>query len=141
MIDLKSFCGSKKTIVSTGKVFDLSKPVSYGGWIYACDNTLAIRVPTTPILSKPDTFPDAAKLFPAKRPTRLVKYPVGGCNICPTCEQVRTRDIGKNWRIARQVEQRILTLPNVRISIPKRASDGMYFKFDGGEGVAMGVRK
>ena len=57
--DLSVFCGVGKS------KFDLSKPVTFGGWTYATDGFMVVRVLSheSAIFPRPDHFPDCAHMF------------------------------------------------------------------------------
>jgi hypothetical protein len=155
VIDLTRFCDPEI------RRYDMSRPITLGGFTYATDARILIRVPT---LNEPDSppgekpFPDCSKQLDwVNQPCDLEWLPfpaepafygtaAGWCE-CPTCGEVTIwkeeqgvfLDLPGSQgtcKIGREYADLLATLPNLQYQITG-PEEPIRLRFDGGHGALM----
>jgi hypothetical protein len=157
LVDLDYYCEP-----GLSQKYEFAKPFVRGGWKYAGDNVLCIRVPAgREATTKADDVPPFASLpWVLTTETNLSPWPAAEYvfakawvtasdseededdpdNDVLTWEPTKTHQwVGKFW-VACENHYRVSILPNVRFLNSGDPKNGIYFRFDGGEGIIMPCR-
>jgi hypothetical protein len=163
MIDLQPFCSTNPTRRNLGR------PWSLGVHTYASNGAIMVRVPRRHDIPPNAEAPDPVKLFdkagaPTIRPLPKLQLPQpdqeeceackgrGYEHDCPDCQcecaeckgtGIVTEEISVNLGGAifdTKYIKMLQDLPNCRIAIDFSPDWGMFFTFDGGDGLLMTMR-
>lgn len=162
--DLTPFCSKDE-----GRSY-LHTPFTRGGFTYATDGRVCVRVPRREGVVGHEKAPDASKVFPSPlpqtTPLRIANLPeremlpCGDCDdsglahSCPDCTHVCEKCGGSlEYEEHRTVRLRgkrfsaiylrmVAALPGVEAAIMAEPPfPKLYFRFDGGDGVLMGQKQ
>jgi len=151
----------------------IAEPFVIGGWLYATDGRIAIRIRTMAADTPSLETPDMVGLFDTLTPTAVAwlpwptKHPEATSQIpecCPICdgmgwyytdgeskaciycdrggdvEKINDRIVGKAIFAGRYCA-RISQLPNCFYRDPQREDEVLWFRFSGGDGLLMPMKK